>query len=201
MKVPPGVSASDFAAAIKQFEEAVGKEWVFTSDADVALYRDAYSPLMGQPSELVASAAVAPDGVEQVQAVVKIANRYKIPIYPVSTGKNLGYGGSAPVLSGSVVLDLKRMNRILEVNERNAYALVEPGVSYFDLYRYIQEKGLKLWLDVPDPGWGSLMGNALDHGGGYTALPFRDHFEAHCGMEIVLANGEVMRTGMGAMPG
>ncbi len=155
MKVPPGVSASDFAEAIKQFEEAVGKEWVFTSDEDVALYRDAYSPLMGEPNELVASAAVAPDGVEQVQAVVKIANRYKIPIYPVSTGKNLGYGGSAPVLSGSVVLDLKRMNRILEVNERNAYALVEPGVSYFDLYRYIQEKGLKLWVDVPDPGWGS----------------------------------------------
>ncbi len=201
MKVPPGVSASDFAAAIKQFEEAVGREWVFTSDADVALYRDAYSPLMGQPSELMASAAVAPDGVEQVQAVVKIANRYKIPIYPVSTGKNLGYGGSAPVLSGSVVLDLKRMNRILEVNERNAYALVEPGVSYFDLYRYIQEKGLKLWVDVPDPGWGSPIGNSLDRGGGYLMPQYRNHFDSHCGMEVVLANGEVMRTGMGALPG
>ncbi len=43
--------------------------------------------------------------------------------------------------------DLKRMNRILEVNERNAYALVEPGVTYFDLYRDIQERGLKLWID------------------------------------------------------
>ncbi|HXA76093.1 MAG TPA: FAD-binding oxidoreductase [Candidatus Acidoferrales bacterium] len=201
MRVPPGVSASDFAEAIKQFEEAVGKEWVFTSDADVALYRDAYSPFMGEPDEIFASAAVAPDGVEHVQKVVKIANRYKIPIYPVSTGKNLGYGGSAPVLSGSVVLDLKRMNRILEVNERNAYALVEPGVSYFDLYRYIQEKGLKLWVDVPDPGWGSPIGNSLDRGGGYLMPQYRNHFDSHCGMEVVLANGEVMRTGMGAMPG
>jgi (+)-pinoresinol hydroxylase len=201
MRVPPGVSASDFAEAIRQFEAAVGKEWVFTSDEDVALYRDAYSPLMGEPNELVASAAVAPDGVEQVQAVVKIANRYKIPIYPVSTGKNLGYGGSAPVLSGSVVLDLKRMNRILEINERNAYALVEPGVSYFDLYRYIQEKGLKLWVDVPDPGWGSPIGNSLDRGGGYLMPQYRNHFDSHCGMEVVLANGEVMRTGMGALPG
>ena len=105
------------------------------------MYRDAYSPFYGEEGELVASAAVAPDNVEQVQKVVRIANNYKIPLYPESTGKDLGYGGSAPAYSGSVVLDLKRMNRILEVNEANAYALVEPGVSYFDLYRYIQEKG------------------------------------------------------------
>jgi (+)-pinoresinol hydroxylase len=200
MRVPPGVNASDFAAAIQQLEDAVGKEWVFTSDEDVALYRDAYSPFMGEPEERLASAAVAPESVEQVQSVVRIANQYKIPIYPVSTGKNLGYGGSAPVLSGSVVLDLKRMNRIIEVNERNAYALVEPGVSYFDLYRYIQEKGLKLWVDVPDPGWGSPVGNSLDRGGGYLMPQYRNHFDSHCGMEVVLANGEIMRTGMGALP-
>jgi FAD/FMN-containing dehydrogenase len=201
MKLPPGVSASDFAAAIQQFQDAVGKDWVFTSDEDVALYRDAYSPFMGEPEERFASAAVAPDRVEQVQKVVRIANQYKIPIYPVSTGKNLGYGGSAPVLSGSVVLDLKRMNRIIEVNERNAYVLVEPGVSYFDLYRYIQEQGIKLWVDVPDPGWGSPVGNALDRGGGYLMPQFRNHFDSHCGIEVVLANGEIMRTGMGALPG
>src|SRR5580658_1109 len=201
MRVPPGVSNKNFSDALQQFEAAVGKEWVFTTDEDVALYRDAYSPFWGEPEELVASAAVAPDGVEQVQAVVRIANQYKIPIYPVSTGKNLGYGGSAPAYSGSVVLDLKRMNRILEVNERNAYCLVEPGVSYFDLYRHIQEKGIKLWVDVPDPGWGSPMGNALDRGGGYLLPQFRNHFDSHCGMEVVLASGEVMRTGMGALPG
>ena len=201
MKIPPGVSPKDFADAIQQFEEAVGKEWVFTSDQDIALYRDAYSPFFGEPEERVASAAVAPDNVEQVQKVVRIANTYKIPIYPVSTGKNLGYGGSAPAYSGSVVLDLKRMNRILEVDEKSAYALVEPGVSYFDLYRHIQEKGLKLWIDVPDPGWGSPVGNSLDRGGGYLMAQYRNHFDSHCGMEVVLANGEVIRTGMGAMPG
>ncbi len=93
------------------------------------------------------------------------------------------------------------MNRVLEVSERNAYALVEPGVSYFDLYRYIEEKGYKVWVDVPDPGWGSPIGNALDHGGGYLASQFRNHFDSHCGMEVVLANGDLLRTGMGAMPG
>jgi FAD/FMN-containing dehydrogenase len=201
MALPPGVSRRDFDAAIAQFEDAVGKAFVFTSDEDVALYRDAYSPFWGEPEDRVASAAVAPDTVEQVQAIVRTANRYKIPLYPISTGKNLGYGGSAPNLSGSVVLDLKRMNRVLEVSERNAFALVEPGVSYFDLYRYIQDRKLKVWIDVPDPGWGSPIGNALDHGGGYLASAFRNHFDSHCGMEVVLANGDLLRTGMGAMPG
>ncbi len=201
MRIPPGVSEQDFAEAARQFETVVGKEWVFTSEEDVALYRDAYSPFWGEPEERLASAAVAPSAVEQVQEIVRIANRFRIPLYPISTGRNLGYGGSAPAYTGSVVLDLKRMNRVLEVNEANAYALVEPGVSYFDLYNYIQERGLKVWLDVPDPGWGSPMGNALDRGGGYTMAQFRHHFDAHCGMEVVLPNGELMRTGMGAMPG
>ena len=202
MRVPPGVKPKDFEAAVKKFQAAIGKEWVFTKDEDVDLYRDAYSPFWSEEDEeIIPSAAVAPDSAEEVQAVMRIANEYKIPMYPVSTGRNLGYGGSAPVLSGSVVLDLKRMNRVLEVNERNAYALVEPGVSYFDLYRYIQDKGYKLWIDCPDPGWGSPIGNALDHGAGFTVTPYRDHFDAHCGMEVVLANGDIVRTGMGALPG
>ena len=201
MKLPPGISNRVFTTAIREFEQETGKEWVFTSEDDVNLYRDAYTPFWGEEEELVPSAAVSPDTVEQVQAIARIANRHKIPIYPISTGKNLGYGGSAPTLSGSVILDLKRMNRVLEVNEKNASILVEPGVSYFDAYRHLQGHGSKLWLDVPDPGWGSLIGNAMDRGGGYTAGVYRNHFDAHCGMEVVLANGEVMRTGMGALPG
>jgi len=200
MALPEGVTQANFDRALREFEKAVGVQWVFTSDADVALYRDAYSPFQGEPEERLASAAVAPYTVDEVQAVVRAANTYRIPLYTISTGKNLGYGGSAPNLSGSVVLDLKRMNRILEVNEKNASALVEPGVSYFDFYRYIQEHKLNVWMDCPDPGWGSLIGNALDHGGGYTRTEFRNHFDAHCGMEVVLANGELLRTGMGAVP-
>jgi (+)-pinoresinol hydroxylase len=200
MALPPNVKASDFNAALAAWRSAVGSDWVFSSDADIALYRDAYSPLFGEPDERVASAAVAPTTLEQVQAVVRVANQYRIPLYAISTGRNLAYGGSAPVYSGSVVLDLKRMNRVLEVSERNAFALVEPGVSYFDLYEHVTKAGLDVWIDPPDPGWGSVIGNALDGGGGWTAYPFRDHFGSHCGMEVVLANGEVVRTGMGAVP-
>lgn len=201
MRYPPGVSQSDFDEAVRRFQAAIGSEWVYTDEADVDLYRDAYSPLWGEEEEKIPSIAVAPQSTEEVQAIMRICNEFRVPVYPVSTGKNLGYGGSAPVYSGSVVLDLKRMNRILELSEDNAFVLVEPGVSYFDLYQRIQQDGLNLWIDCPDPGWGSLIGNALDHGCGYTTNPYRDHFEAHCGMEVVLANGEVVRTGMGALPG
>jgi (+)-pinoresinol hydroxylase len=201
MALPPNTSEAKFASVLAEFRAAVGDAWVFSSKEDVALYRDSYSIYWGEPEERVASAAVAPANVEQVQQIVRIANKYRIPLYPISTGRNLTYGGSAPTLSGSVVVDLKRMNRILEVNEDRHFAVVEPGVSYFDLYNYIKERGLKVMLDVPDPGWGSPIGNSLDHGVGYTMAPFRDHFGSHCGMEVVTAEGDVIRTGNGAVPG
>jgi FAD/FMN-containing dehydrogenase len=198
--LPPGVHAGQFEAAIRTFEAALGPDWVFTSEEDLEAYRDSFSSVWGTSAERRASAAVAPDSVEQVQAVVRIAGRHRLPLFPISTGKNFGYGGPSPNLSGSVIVDLKRMNRVLEVDEERHFALVEPGVSYFDLYRHIQERGLKLWLDCPDPGWGSPVGNSLERGIGYTAPFYRDHFGASCGMEVVLASGEVMRTGMGALP-
>ena len=201
MALPPGISQSRFNRILREFEDAVGSDWVFSSDEDVALYRDSYSIYWGEEEERIASAAVAPNTVDEVQAIVQIANRHGVPLYPISTGRNLTYGGSAPTLTGSVVVDLKRMNRILEVDEERHFALVEPGVSYFDLYNYITERGMNLMLDVPDPGWGSLVGNSLDHGCGYTMAAYRDHFGAHCGMEVVTAEGEIMRTGMGAVPG
>ena len=199
MHLPPDVSQERFNEATSRFARVLGPEWVFTSDEDIDLYRDAYSPFKGEEDlEYIPSGAIAPKSVEEVQEIVRIANEFLIPLWPISTGRNLAYGGAAPRLTGTMVLDLKRMNRVLEVNEKLAYALVEPGVSYFDFYRYLRANNLKVWLDCPDPGWGSLIGNALDHGVGHT--PFRDHFGSHCGMEVVLPNGELIRTGPGAIP-
>jgi FAD/FMN-containing dehydrogenase len=199
--LPPGLGAAEFAGAVNEFKQAVGTDWVFTSEEDLGPYRDSFSPVWDTSEERRASAAVAPAEVGQVQAIVRIANKYRIPLFPISNGKNFGYGGPSPNVSGSVVVDLKRINRVLEVDEKRSFALVEPGVSYFDLYRYIQERKLKVWIDCPDPGWGSLIGNSLERGVGYTMGYFRDHFGASCGMEVVLPNGELMRTGMGALPG
>ena len=183
-------------AALAEFARVVGPEWVFSSPDDLALYRDAYSPFFGEPAlEYRAAGAVAPTSVEQVQAIVRIANRHGIALYPISTGRNLGYGGSAPTLSGSVVVDLKRMNRILEVNEKESYVLMEPGVSFFELYQHLHERRIPLMISTPEPGWGSPVGNALDHGVGGAA---GDNFAQVNGMEVVLPNGELLRTGCGA---
>ncbi len=199
--LPPNVSAAQFASAMSAFEAAVGKEWVLSSDMDIAAYRDPWSMVRDKPGELLPSAAVAPASVEEVQAVVRVANQFKIPLYTVSTGKNYSYGGAAPNVRGSVIVDLKRMKQIIEIDGDRNFALVEPGVTYFDLYREIQARGLKLMIDNPDPAWGSPSGNSLDRGVGYTMGPYRDHASSVCGIEVVLASGEVMRTGMGALPG
>ena len=178
---------ANFDRALREFEKAVGSQWVFTSDADVALYRDAYSPFQGEPEERPASAAVAP--YKRRRGAGGRAHREQLPDSALHDLDRQELGlrrlGAEPAPAASCSI-LKRMNRMLEVSEKNAYALVEPGVSYFDLYRYIQEHKLKVWIDCPDPGWGSLIGNALDRGGGYTTTQFRNHFDAHCGMEVVL---------------
>ena len=196
--LPQGLSASEFKAALDAFRKIVGARWVIVEPTEgLNSYRDQYSPRPA--SFFLASAAVAPDSVEQIQQILKVANDYGIPLWTVGAGRNLAYGGAAPRENGYVVLDLKRMNRILEVNEQYGYALLEPGVTYFELYRYLQDRGHKLWIDCAAPGWGSVVGNALEHGVGYT--PYGEHFTMSCGMEVVLANGEVVRTGMGALPG
>ena len=166
--LPPNISADAWNQALASFRHAVGDEWVFTSDEDTSLYRDAYSPVWDEANERLISAAVAPKSAEEVQAIVRTAHEHGIPVFPISTGKNVGYGGSAPNLSGSVVIDMKRMNKVIQVDDKRHFAIVEPGVSYFDLYRYIQDNKLNVWIDVPDPGWGSVLGNALDHGVGHT---------------------------------
>jgi 4-cresol dehydrogenase (hydroxylating) flavoprotein subunit len=191
--LPPGVSRAAFNKACEEFRAIVGREWVFTDETALAPYRDPYYP--GDPMEHTPSGTVAPINVEQVQGVLKVANRHGIPVWAVSGGKNFAYGGAAPAMSGSLVLDLNRMKKI-EVNEEMAYAIVEPGVTYFDLFNHLQERKSRLWVDPPQPGWGSVIGNTLDRGLGYTA--YADHSSSYCGLEVVLADGSLMRTGMGA---
>src|SRR6202012_6173339 len=80
---------------------------------------DAYH--IADQEELICSAVVYPSNTSDVQTVVRWANKHKIPIYPISMGRNIGYGGAAPRLPGSVVVDLgRRMSRILSIDADNA---------------------------------------------------------------------------------
>jgi 4-cresol dehydrogenase (hydroxylating) len=192
---PPGHTAASLRAGLAAMAKIVGDAHVYTQPEHLAGFRDPYSL---DAEAFVPSAAVAPASVQEVQALVKVANEHKLPLWVVSCGRNYCYGGAAPCLTGAIVLDLKRMKKI-EVNEELAYAIVEPGVTYFDLYNHLQATGSSLWIDCAAPGWGSVMGNALDYGVGYT--PYADHAGFQCGMEVVLPNGDLMRTGMGGIDG
>ncbi|KAH6871819.1 hypothetical protein B0T10DRAFT_466478 [Thelonectria olida] len=87
---------------------------------------------------LVASAVFDPRNVPDVPAILKLCNEFDVPIWPFSIGRNLGYGGAAPWVPGSVDLNLGRhMNKILKVDVDGAYVLVEPGVSFADLHQYL----------------------------------------------------------------
>ncbi|RIV90666.1 FAD-binding oxidoreductase [Aurantiacibacter xanthus] len=181
-------------AAIKAMEAAIGADNVLTTRDQMADHGDPYAP----PGEWYEPGAVLmPGSVEEVQAIVRLANEHGTPLWTSSQGRNKGYGGGAPRITGSFTVSLRRMNRVLEVDEDNCMALVEPGVRFFDLYEHLRAIGSELWMSCPDLSGGSVIGNALEHGVGYT--PIGDHFGNHCGMEVVLPDGDILRTGMGGM--
>jgi 4-cresol dehydrogenase (hydroxylating) len=190
------VSGEAVDGAVKAFIQALGADSVITSEEELIEYRDPYD--YKGSDEYTGSAVVTPRSVEDVQAVVRIANQFGVPLWTFGQGRNNAYGGPAPRVKGSILVSFREMNRVLEVNDELAYALVEPGVRFFDLYDHLQAGGHKLWPSIPDIGWGSVVGNTVEYGRGYT--PYGEHPATACGFEVVLANGEVLRTGMGGMP-
>ncbi len=137
---------------------------------------------------------VYPMSTADVVEVVKVANRYRVPLYPISRGMNWGIGSRVPPVSGCAVVDLQRMDRIHEVSTVGQYAIVEPGVTQRQLADHLREQDLPLLLNVTGSGsGGSVIGNALERGIGY----FSTRADALSGLEIVLGTGEVLQTGFG----
>ena len=198
LALPKGLSEARFDAAVAKFKAALGQDQVLTSEEHLRPYTKVMMAVDAEKH--TPSAVVTATSVEQVQAVVKICNEYKIPVWTISTGRNFGYGSAAPVERGQIVLDLKKMNKILHIDPELCTALVEPGVTYQMLYDYIEENKLPLMLSFSAPSAiAGPLGNTMDRGVGYT--PYGEHFMMQCGMEVVLANGDVLRTGMGGVKG
>lgn len=193
--LPPGFDPARLRAVRAALASAIGAEHVFLEDLDRTAYADKFAVDVDHNRPL---GGVAPSSTDEVRAIVRIAAEHKLPLWPISRGKNLGYGGSAPRLSGSLVLDLSRMKKI-EIDEDNGTVLLEPGVGFYDLYDFLKTRKARLWLSVPGNSWGSVVGNALDRGMGYTS--YGEHSAKICGMEVVLPDGDLVRTGMGALSG
>jgi 4-cresol dehydrogenase (hydroxylating) flavoprotein subunit len=182
--------------AVRRLVEILGEDGVIVDRDGIDEFRDPY--WIPGDDTYAASAVVQPTSVEQVRDVMRVANEFGVPVWPHSQGRNNGYGGPSPRVRGSIQIGLRRMNRVLEINEELAYAVVEPGVRWMDLYEAIEAGGHALMLSVPDIGWGSVIGNAMDSGATY--MPYGTDFMSPCGLEVVLPDGDLLRTGMGALP-
>ncbi len=138
------------------------------------------------------SAVLTPQDVGQVQSLARIANEHRIPLYPISTGRNWGYGSANPVLDGCALVDLSNMNRVVEFDAELGVVTVEPGVTQQVLRDYLDHRDAPFY--VPTHGGGpdcSLLGNALERGYGIT--PHADHFGALTALEAVLPDGRLYR--------
>jgi 4-cresol dehydrogenase (hydroxylating) len=178
------------------FSAIVGSDNVVTPKSEGFLdrYPDPYN--FDPNYATVPPGAVLPANTEEVQALIRVANELGVGLWTVSRGRNLGYGGASPRRATDWVLDLGRMNKIVEINATLGYAVLEPGVSFFQLAEELRATNSPFIPSVPDLGYGSPIGNALERGFGYAA--HGEHSKYLCGLEVVLPDGSLLRTGMGA---
>ena len=141
-------------------------------------------------------ALVRPADAAEVAQLVRIAAGARLAVYPISTGKNWGYGDACAVGAGQVILDLSRMNRIVHVDPDLAYAVIEPGVTQRQLSDFLREGGYPLWADCTGAGPDtSYIGNIMERGFGHS--PYGNRLQHVAGMQVVLASGELLETGFG----
>ncbi|MDQ1833508.1 FAD-binding oxidoreductase [Massilia scottii] len=144
-------------------------------------------------------AVVRPGSQAEVVALVRLAGERALPLYPLSTGRNWGYGDACAVGDAQLIVDLGRMNRIVDVDAELGYAVIEPGVTQQQLSDYLHSEKLNWWIDCTGAGPDtSFMGNILERGFGHS--PYGNRLQHVSGMQIVLASGEVLATGFGHYP-
>ncbi|MFA5536355.1 MAG: FAD-binding oxidoreductase [Bacillota bacterium] len=185
---------SRHAEILKALSGIVGEDKV--TDSELVLLTYSYdigglttpSDLGGEPEFVV-----MPDTVEEIQAVLRYANKNKLAVTPFVSGANMG--GLAVPLEGGIILDLHKMNKIIEINEDLNYVIVEPGVTFGMLERELRDKGL--WIPVPmaPPAAASVVGNVLLAGIGHVSGKYGNQAELLNGVEAVLPTGELTRAG------
>ncbi|WP_230969438.1 FAD-binding oxidoreductase [Nitrogeniibacter aestuarii] len=166
-----------------RLERCVGSDRVL--DAEAARSRFG-SNCAGYARRLLG--AVRPSQTEQIADIVAIAREIGCSIYPISTGRNWGYGSSLPVSDDCLLIDLSDLNRILSFDADMGIVRVEPGVTQGQLARYLAENGAPYLVPVTGAGPNcSILANALERGYGVT--PHADHFGALIALGAILPDG------------
>jgi glycolate oxidase len=169
--------------------EIVGTEHVLTGDAisedythDEALTVEPHAP------EVV----VRPKTVEEVSGVLRLANSNGIPV--TARGSGTGLAGACTPDRGGILLSFERMNRIVEIDTGNHVAVVEPGVTLAELEEATSEHGL-IYPILPGESSATLGGNVATNAGGMRAVKYGVTRHQVLGLEVVLADGQVIQTG------
>lgn len=141
-----------------------------------------------------------PTTTAEVALVLRVASREGVAVYPVSRGRNFGFGSRVPVRSVAILLDLSAMNRILAYDRGHGTMRVEPGVSFEQAVAFLAAEGGGHYLNaIGGSPEASLIGNALERGDG--AGPYCDRASHVCAFEVVLADGTIIDTGFARWPG
>jgi len=173
---------------VRELERALGKERVLSTPEELIAYE-----FDGTIERGVPQAVVFPESTEHVASAVRIAHRFDVPVIPRGAGTGLSGGAVAAV--GGVIVALARMKRVLEVDAVNRLAVVEPGVVNLDLTKAVAPLGL---LYAPDPSSQracTIGGNVAENAGGPHCLAHGATTNHVLGVEVVLADGEVVWLG------
>jgi glycolate oxidase len=176
---------------LKKIAEIVGKQYVSNSQEEKFIYsRDQGVQEPHEPDYVV-----LPNSAEEVQKIMLLANEEKISVVPMGGG--LVLSGLTIPQKGGIVLDMKRMNKILEVNEKSHYAVVEAGTSQGMLDAYLKKHHPTLKHSLPDaPPVATIAGNIAIHGSGHLSQSEGGfHSEMVTGLEVVLPTGEIVKLG------
>lgn len=142
---------------------------------------------------------VFPKTVDEIQALVRMANRTRTPLIPLSSGLNL-HGAAIPS-RGGVVVNLSSLNRILMVDEDNWFAVVEPGVTYEQLQNELGTKNLRIMIPLGVPPQRTALSSILERDPALAAASFEYGNDLMLDTEIILPGGDLFRTGLWASGG
>ncbi|MHB8481243.1 MAG: FAD-binding oxidoreductase [Nitrospiria bacterium] len=176
------------AKQLRQLEEILPAPWTSSEIEELICYGFDATQIESMPDVLV-----RPSSAQEISEIIIFANRERIPVVPRGMGSGFT-GGTVPV-KGGIVLSLERMNRILNIDEANLMAVVEPGVITGDLHRRVQEKGLYYPPDPSSSDFCTIGGNIAEAASGPHSVKYGGTRDYVLGLEIVLPTGEIVRAG------
>jgi len=177
---------------IKELRSIVGEANLFDSVEKRIVYASDASRQTGALPDLIARPATA----EQVSRILALANEQRIPVY--ARGAGSGLSGGAVAVRGGLVLDFELMNRILRIDPDNMTATVEPGVVVRDVQKQVEAQRLFYPPDPASSDFCTIGGNVAENSGGLRGAKYGSTRNYVLALEVVLANGDVLRVGSGA---